>query len=57
VIRVALYEKIVYDAAGQLVTARASDYLIPTASEVPVIETVHLDSGLPLDRGRVPQHG
>ncbi len=43
----ALYEEIVYDAAGQLITASLTDYLIPTASEVPMIETVHLDTESP----------
>jgi carbon-monoxide dehydrogenase large subunit len=43
----ALYEEIVYDEAGQLLTASLADYLIPSASEVPNIETVHLDSESP----------
>jgi carbon-monoxide dehydrogenase large subunit len=43
----ALYEEIVYDEAGQLLTASLADYLIPSASEVPNIETVHLDTESP----------
>ena len=43
----ALYEEIVYDAGGQLLTASLMDYLIPTASEVPEIETIHLDTESP----------
>lgn len=46
-IAAALYEEIVYDAAGQLLTASLSDYLIPTACEIPVIETIHLDTASP----------
>jgi carbon-monoxide dehydrogenase large subunit len=43
----ALYEEIVYDAAGQLLTASLADYLIPSAAEVPEMETVHLDTESP----------
>jgi len=43
----ALYEELVYDTAGQLLTASLADYSIPTASEVPMIETVHLDTESP----------
>jgi aerobic carbon-monoxide dehydrogenase large subunit len=39
----ALYEEVVYDDAGQLLTASLADYVIPTASEVPSVTTVHLD--------------
>jgi carbon-monoxide dehydrogenase large subunit len=34
----ALYEEVVYDNEGQLVTATLTDYLIPTAVEVPRLE-------------------
>ena len=34
----ALYEEVVYDSEGQLVTATLTDYLIPTAVEVPRLE-------------------
>jgi aerobic carbon-monoxide dehydrogenase large subunit len=40
----ALYEEVVYDAGGQLLTASLADYVIPGAGEVPAIETVHLDT-------------
>jgi carbon-monoxide dehydrogenase large subunit len=43
----ALYEEIIYDAAGQLLTASLADYVIPTASEVPSITTTHLDTVSP----------
>ena len=34
----ALYEEVVYDSEGQLVTAALTDYLVPTAVEVPRFE-------------------
>ncbi|OMP67269.1 xanthine dehydrogenase family protein molybdopterin-binding subunit [Domibacillus epiphyticus] len=37
----ALYEEIIYDENGQLVTGTYMDYLIPTAMEVPVVEMGH----------------
>jgi aerobic carbon-monoxide dehydrogenase large subunit len=38
---------VVYDAAGQLLTASLADYVIPSASEVPSVETVHLEAEAP----------
>ncbi|MBI4587623.1 MAG: molybdopterin-dependent oxidoreductase, partial [Candidatus Rokubacteria bacterium] len=38
-----LYEDIAYDGAGQLLTGTFMDYHVPTAAEVPFIETVHLE--------------
>jgi len=35
----ALYEQVVYDANGQLVTGTFVDYALPTAEELPMIET------------------
>jgi aerobic carbon-monoxide dehydrogenase large subunit len=43
----ALYEEIVYDKTGQLLTASLADYLIPSVAEVPEIETVHLHTESP----------
>ena len=40
----ALFEEIVYDEAGQLLTASLADYGIPVASEVPAITTRHLET-------------
>ncbi len=40
----ALYEELIYDEDGQLVTASFADYLIPTAFEVPEIEIRHLET-------------
>jgi carbon-monoxide dehydrogenase large subunit len=53
----ALYEEVIYDAAGQLLTASLADYAIPTASEVPSIATVHLEAESPSHCGRLPRHG
>jgi aerobic carbon-monoxide dehydrogenase large subunit len=47
----ALYEEVVYDAAGQLLTASLADYVIPSASEIPAIQTIHLDSESPTSLG------
>jgi len=38
----ALYEELVYDEEGQLLTATFMDYLVPTASEAPVIDIAHV---------------
>ena len=38
-----LYEKIVVDEDGQLLTTTFMDYLIPSAMEIPDIEIHHLD--------------
>jgi CO/xanthine dehydrogenase Mo-binding subunit len=45
----ALYERIVYDEAGQLVNASFMDFLMPYASEVPTVETDHVVSPSPLN--------
>lgn len=43
----AFYEQLVYDEQGQLLNASFMDYLIPTASEVPPIETAHRETPSP----------
>jgi aerobic carbon-monoxide dehydrogenase large subunit len=43
----ALYEEVVYDDAGQPLTASLADYLVPTATEVPAITTIHLETESP----------
>jgi len=43
----ALYENLVYDAEGSLLTTSFMDYLLPTANEVPSIEIEHLESPSP----------
>jgi carbon-monoxide dehydrogenase large subunit len=47
----ALYEEVVYDDTGQLLTASLADYVIPAASEVPPIETIHLETESPSTLG------
>ncbi|OLC16706.1 MAG: carbon monoxide dehydrogenase [Candidatus Rokubacteria bacterium 13_1_40CM_69_27] len=44
----ALYEELRYDDHGQLLTGTFMDYLVPTASEAPVIEIAHVVSPSPL---------
>ncbi len=43
----ALYEELVYDESAQLKTASFLDYLVPTASEVPVIRIGHQETPSP----------
>lgn len=45
----ALLEELVYDDNGQLLTTTFMDYLLPTANEVPFIETGHLETPSPLN--------
>jgi hypothetical protein len=45
----ALYEKIVYDERGQLLTGTFMDFLIPTAMEVPDMEVGHIETRSPLN--------
>jgi aerobic carbon-monoxide dehydrogenase large subunit len=45
----ALYEELVYDDAGQLVTGSFLDYLLPTASEAPELRLAHMDVPSPLN--------
>ncbi len=40
----ALFEEVVYDTDGQLLTATLADYVIPAAGEIPPITTVHIES-------------
>jgi carbon-monoxide dehydrogenase large subunit len=43
------YERIVYDADGQPLTASFMDFVIPTAAEIPEIEITHLETPSPLN--------
>jgi aerobic carbon-monoxide dehydrogenase large subunit len=43
----ALFEEMVYDETGQLVTGSLMDYAVPKADDLPPIETVHLESPSP----------
>ena len=45
----AFYEQLVYDESGQLKTASFMDYLLPTALDVPPIETAHVETPSPLN--------
>jgi len=44
-----LLERFTYDHDGQLLTGSLMDYLLPTASDVPDIEVIHLESPSPLN--------
>ncbi|MBI3914407.1 MAG: xanthine dehydrogenase family protein, partial [Chloroflexi bacterium] len=43
----AFYEKLAYDENGQLLSGSFMDYLLPTAMEVPHIQTEHLETPSP----------
>ena len=45
----ALYERMVYDEHGQLLNASFMDFLMPYATEVPVVEIDHLETPSPLN--------
>ena len=45
----AFYEQLVYDDNGQLLNASFMDYLLPTACDVPTIETDHTETPSPLN--------
>src|SRR5256884_1304214 len=44
----AFYEQVVYDEEGQLPNASFMDYLLPTATDVPNVETTHRETRSPL---------
>ena len=46
-----LYEKFVYDGDGNPLTTTYLDYLIPTSTDVPVIEYDHLETPAPTNPG------
>jgi aerobic carbon-monoxide dehydrogenase large subunit len=43
----AFYEQLIYDEQGQLLNASFMDYLLPTATDVPMIETAHRETPSP----------
>jgi len=53
----ALYEDLVYDENGQLLTGSLMDYTIPTAMETPTIEIAHLETPSPHTLGGVKGMG
>ena len=52
----ALYEEIIYDDAGQLLTGSLVDYIIPSAVEVPAMDVVHIECRI-RGRRRISRHG
>ena len=49
----ALLEELVYDDSGQLLTGTFMDYLVPTAPDVPEIQTLHTETPSPFTQGGV----
>jgi carbon-monoxide dehydrogenase large subunit len=47
----ALYEEVIYDEAGQILTASLVDYLVPAAGEIPTIEVLHMETESPSTLG------
>lgn len=45
----AFYEQLVFDDNGQLLNASFMDYLLPTANDIPNIETDHIETPSPLN--------
>jgi CO/xanthine dehydrogenase Mo-binding subunit len=45
----AFFEQLVYDEQGQLMNASFMDYLLPTATDVPRIETDHRETPSPFN--------
>ncbi len=43
----ALYEEVIHDENGQVVTASLVDYLVPSSCEVPTIDVLHADTRSP----------
>src|SRR5258708_35099799 len=39
-----LYEKVVYDDGGNILTGSLADYLVPTMAEIPRLEIHHLET-------------
>ncbi|MDP6705984.1 MAG: xanthine dehydrogenase family protein molybdopterin-binding subunit [Alphaproteobacteria bacterium] len=47
----ALYEEVVHDGDGQLLTASLVDYVVPSAAEIPPLEVIHLETAPPANIG------
>ena len=43
----ALFEEMIYDESGNLLTASFADYLPPTSAEMPKIEIIHIETVSP----------
>ena len=48
-----LHEELVYDDNGQLLTGTMMDYLVPTAPDIPDIQTMHTETPSPFTQGGV----
>ena len=48
-----LHEELVYDSRGQLLTGTMMDYLVPTAPDIPDIQTTHTETPSPFTQGGV----
>ena len=48
-----LHEELVYDDNGQLLTGTLMDYLVPTAPDIPAIQTLHTETPSPFTQGGV----
>ncbi len=53
----ALFEEVMYDAQGQIMTASLVDYLVPSSMEIPPMQVAHLESASPTTLGRLPRDG
>jgi carbon-monoxide dehydrogenase large subunit len=53
----ALLERVVYDGAGQLLTATLMDYALPRADDLPAFEIGHLETPSPLTPGGIKGMG
>ena len=49
----ALFEELVYNEGGDLLTGTLMDYLVPTAPDVPAIQTTHTETPSPFTQGGV----
>lgn len=47
----ALYEHLIYDEDGQILTSSLMDYLVPTAADMPFLEIDHIETPSPLVPG------
>ena len=43
----AIFEELVYDDTGQLMTASLMDYLVPYATDIPAMQTEHMETPSP----------
>ena len=49
----ALFEELIYTEGGELITGTFMDYLVPTASDIPEIRTLHTETPSPFTHGGV----